>query len=220
MAGGVLPDILFDIANGIWIGLLNILHPIWTIVSNVPFVLTTDPHFQTGLAWLDIILAIGLFIMTFLVFADIIFYFIEAIEAAQADKLQGYCKIRWKAFRYLIVAAISTTVVVNLLRYEFRHLKLEFFVELSLPGDRLNMSTHLRGFLSRLAGPVVFPYFYDEYPHQLAEKYPWLPADSSHMASVWGYFSFLFASGRSLWWSRQWFMGLLAWVVFVAIECE
>lgn len=118
------------------------------------------------------------------------------------------------------------TLLVNLLRYEHRQLKLDFF---QLLGEKergeewVTESTvrkYLPGFLKRAVDESLHPHFYGKVPRTLSQVFHHAPEHSSRTASVWGYFKLLVENSRSLWWTRQWFMGWMAWSIYVRIQCK
>lgn len=211
----------------IWTVTCNTTHSIWTIFVNAPYVLYQDPLFQTGNTYLDGFLTFCFYLWTSTAIADILIFFSQKVQKARAAEARGSRGIHWKAFKAFILAAIVITLLVNLLRYEHRQLKLQFYTLLGGRGRikgwevvEPQIKAYVPDFLKGLVDTGLGPHFYSKVPRKLAEKFPWMPADSSRITSVWGYFKMLVDSGRNLWWTRQWFLGWVAWSIFVRVECE
>lgn len=213
----------------VWTGVCTIWHPTWTILTNAPYVFFTDPLFQTGNIYLDGILALAVYAVTAIAIFEIFIAFTEgAARATEAEERYPRTarKVHWKALKHLVIAAVVITLLVNILRYEHRQMKLKFFELLGEKGKSkkwLAESTvrkYLPGFLKTVVNEGFHPYFYSRVPRPLLQLFPTAPADSSRVASVWGYFKLLVEKPRSLWWTRQWFTGWVAWCLYVRIECK
>lgn len=192
-------------------------YTILKILCHVPNVaMLDDPLFQTGNTYLDVALGILLFGVTLLVLLDAIGHLWQmASEAAEEERrFPEYASgIKWGAFKALVLAAIVITILVNVLRYEHRQLKLQFFQQLMRDGGGSGefvpipwrFVQALPDFLKGWADTGPHRHFYSSVPQPLQDQFPWVPTtDASRVTSVWGYFKLLVENSRGLWWTRQW----------------
>ncbi|PPJ49812.1 hypothetical protein CBER1_03329 [Cercospora berteroae] len=189
-------------------------------VAQARRILLDDPVFRTGSDNWDSFLTLALYSLLLASGWKVAGTFIHLYRQAR----RGRGHHRWGVIHGLLAFSIVSFVIVNVLRWEYRRLKL---VELAVTQAWHEAKDTFRekGTLDSL--PVdetswryrIYKSTYGQMPESLVDSISWISPDWKSNASVFDYFKLLIDEGRRSYWTRQWYMGFLAWSLYASAKC-
>lgn len=192
-----------------------------------------DPIFRTRYNGLNCALTILFYLVLGICIFDVVYIFRQAWRmskktSARSEMTTLFGRPILKS-RYLALCAVGfalvSFLVVNTLRYHHREMKVAAYKSIELWREAqyaASQETDLSSYVPDATGvkKKFYEYAYGKLPETLVDPIPWLPVDWNWNAGPWEYFRLLVDDERRNWWTRQWYMGYLAWALFVSLECE
>ncbi|KAM3423757.1 hypothetical protein BST61_g1162 [Cercospora zeina] len=183
-------------------------------------ILLQDPVFRTGHGNWDSSLTLALYSLLFASGWEVIGTFIHFYRRARRENAHP----RWKVIHGLLAFSIATFMIVNVLRWEHRRLKLAGLAVKQTWHDTKDLFRD-KGVLDSL--PIdetswryrIYKWTYGQLPEPLVDNIAWMSPDWKANASISDYFKLLIDESRRSYWTRQWYMGFLAWSLYASTKC-